>query len=65
LRSGRLRGTEPEKSAAGLDADEVVRFLAAVPSLKSCAALTAAYTAGLLHLAGQGYYDHDSTGPTR
>jgi hypothetical protein len=48
-----------------LDADEVVRFLESVPSLKSPAALTAAYTAGLLHLTGQGCYDHDSTATTR
>jgi hypothetical protein len=48
-----------------LDADEVVRFLEAVPTLKSRAALTAAYTAGLSHLTGQGYYDHDSTATTR
>jgi hypothetical protein len=48
-----------------LDADEVVRFLEAVPSLTFRAALTAAYAARLLHLTGQDYYDHDSTATTR
>ena len=43
----RLRRTEPDESATVLDADEVVRFLEAVPSLKSRAALTTAYAAGL------------------
>jgi len=31
-RSGRLRRTEPDISAVALDADEVVRFLEAVPT---------------------------------
>jgi hypothetical protein len=34
-----------------LDADDVVRFLKAVPSLKSRAALTAAYVAAVGHRA--------------
>ena len=39
--------TEPRKLSVVLSADEVVRFLEAVPSLKSGAALTTAYAAGL------------------
>ena len=38
---------EPRKLPVVLSADEVVRFLEAVPSLKSRAALTTAYAAGL------------------
>ena len=38
---------EPSKLPVVLSADEVVRFLEAVPSLKSRAALTTAYAAGL------------------
>jgi site-specific recombinase XerD len=38
---------EPRKLPVVLDADEVVRFLEAVPSLKTRAALTTAYAAGL------------------
>ena len=38
---------EPQKLPEVLSADEVVRFLEAVPSLKSRAALTTAYAAGL------------------
>ena len=38
---------EPQKLPVVLGADEVVRFLEAVPSLKSRAALTTAYAAGL------------------
>jgi len=38
---------EPQKLPIVLGADEVVRFLEAVPSLKSRAALTTAYAAGL------------------
>ena len=38
---------EPQKLPVVLSADEVVRFLEAVPSLKSRAALTTAYAAGL------------------
>ncbi len=38
---------EPRKLQIVLSADEVVRFLEAVPSLKTRAALTAAYAAGL------------------
>jgi site-specific recombinase XerD len=38
---------EPQKLPVVLSADEVVRFLEAVPGLKSRAALTAAYAAGL------------------
>src|ERR1700716_3664403 len=38
---------EPQKLAVVLGADEVVRFLEAVPSLKCRAALTTAYAAGL------------------
>ena len=38
---------EPCKLPAVLNADEVVRFLEAVPSLKTRAALTTAYAAGL------------------
>ena len=56
---------EPQKLPVVLGADEVVRFLEAVPSLKSRAALTAAYPARLLQLTGQDYYDHDSTATTR
>jgi hypothetical protein len=37
----------PQKSPVVLGADEVVRFLKAVPSLKARAALTTAYAAGL------------------
>ena len=37
----------PQKLPAILSADEVIRFLEAVPSLKARAALTAAYAAGL------------------
>jgi hypothetical protein len=48
-----------------LGTDEFVRFLEAVPSLKSRATLAAAYAAGLLYLTWQGYYDHDSTATTR
>ena len=40
-------GREPQKLPVVLGADEVVRFLEAVPSLKSRAALTMAYAAGL------------------
>lgn len=39
---GRLRRTELQKLPVVLDADEGVRFLEAVPSLKSRAAMTAA-----------------------
>ena len=38
---------EPRKLPLVLGADEVVRFLEAVPSLKSRTALTTAYAAGL------------------
>ena len=38
---------EPRKLPVALSADEVVRFLEAVPSLKALAALTTAYAAGL------------------
>ncbi len=38
---------EPQKLPVVLGADEVVRFLEAVPGLKSRAALTTAYAAGL------------------
>jgi integrase len=38
---------EPRKLPVVLSADEVVRFLEAVPSLKTRAALTTAYAAGL------------------
>ena len=38
---------EPRKLPVVLNADEVVRFLEAVPSLKTRAALTTAYAAGL------------------
>lgn len=38
---------EPRRLAVVLSADEVVRFLEAVPSLKARAALTTAYAAGL------------------
>jgi integrase/recombinase XerD len=38
---------EPRKLPIALNADEVVRFLEAVPSLKTRAALTTAYAAGL------------------
>src|SRR5512147_772775 len=38
---------EPRKFPVVLSADEVVRFLEAVPSLKARAALTTAYAAGL------------------
>ena len=40
-------GRQPRKPPAVLSADEVVQFLEAVPSLKTRAALTAAYAAGL------------------
>ena len=38
---------QPRKLPVALSADEVVRFFEAVPSLKTRAALTAAYAAGL------------------
>jgi site-specific recombinase XerD len=38
---------EPSKLPVVLSADELVRFLEAIPSLKSCAALTTVYAAGL------------------
>jgi site-specific recombinase XerD len=38
---------EPSKLPAVLSADEVVRFLEAIPSLKSRTALTTVYAAGL------------------
>ena len=38
---------EPQKLPVVLSADEVVRFLEAIPSLKSCTALTTVYAAGL------------------
>jgi hypothetical protein len=42
---------EPRKLPVVLDADEVVRFLEAVPSLRTRAALTTAYAAGLQTIA--------------
>lgn len=38
---------EPQKLPVVLSADEIVRFLEAVPSLRNRAALTTAYGAGL------------------
>ena len=46
-RSGTARSREPHKLPVVLNADEVVRFLEAVPSLKTRAAPTTAYAAGL------------------
>jgi hypothetical protein len=51
-RSGRLRRTELQTLPVVLDAIEVARLLEAVPSLKSRAALTAAYAVAQLHLNG-------------
>ena len=53
---------EPRKLPVVLSADEVVRFLEAVPSLKSRAALTTAYAAGLRasEVAGLSVEDIDS-----
>jgi Phage integrase, N-terminal SAM-like domain len=45
---------EPSKLPVVLNADEVVRFLEAVPSLKTRAALTTAYAAGLRGGRAQG-----------
>src|SRR5258707_15182227 len=53
---------EPRKLPVVLNADEVVRFLEAVPSLKTRAALTTAYAAGLraAEAAGRKAGDIDS-----
>lgn len=53
---------EPRKLPVVLSADEVVAFLEAVPSLKSSAALTTAYAAGLRtsEVVGLGVEDIDS-----
>ena len=47
FRSGLALPLEPRKLPIVLSADEVVRFLEAVPSLKARTALTTAYAAGL------------------
>ena len=53
---------EPRKLPVVLSADEVVHFLEAVPSLKSRAALTTAYAAGL-RLGSRGMRSRISTVP--
>ena len=47
MRSCRIYAREPRKLPAVLSANEVVRFLEAVSSLKARVALTTAYAAGL------------------